>query len=236
MKKKRLAQVDAILFAEKYYKEQYLGIATYKEDVLNYPFLKEEPSEVEKYDVPTLVYAGAIHEIRGFKEMLGVASILKQRGHVFQLIIIGQVPERLRTWSANYVEAHGLKSCVQLKGRLDLEALNHYYEKSHIGLALLHPEPNYVKSLPTKLFEYMSFGLPYLASDFPLWRELMMDSASGIPVDVGDVSGIADTIEELLNEPEMYKRYVVDGRNEHISHYNWQHEAEKLLQTYDMLF
>lgn len=236
VEKKRLAQVDAILFAEQYYKEHYVDVAVQKEDVLNYPFLKEELAVDDKFDVTTLVYAGAIHEIRGFKEMLGVASMLRQRGHVFQLLIIGQVPEHLRVWSADYLETKGLEGMVQLKGRLDLDALNGYYEKSDIGLALLHPEPNYLKSLPTKLFEYMSFGLPYVASDFPLWRELMMETGSGIPVDVKDISGIADAIELLLHEQGMYTDYMENGRRAHISRFNWQHEADKLLETYQLLF
>ncbi|KGL46078.1 glycosyltransferase [Listeria sp. SHR_NRA_18] len=234
--KKRLAQVDTILFAEKYYKANYLDIVVPKEDVLNYPFLKEEVDATDKFEVMTLVYAGAIHEIRGFKEMLEVASMLKQRGHDFQLLIIGQVPERLQEWAASYLEANGLEKVVYLKGRLDLERLNHYYEKSDIGLALLHPEPNYLKSLPTKLFEYMSFGLPYVASDFPLWRKLMEDSGSGTPVNVKDIAEIVGAIEELLSQSETYMNYVENGRYEHVSRFNWQHEEKKLLNAYELLF
>lgn len=234
--KKRLAQVDTILFAEEYYKAHYLDITTYKEDVLNYPFLKEELDSSSKFDVTTLVYAGAIHEIRGFKEMLEVASMLKERGHVFQMLIIGRVPERLREWSAEYLKKHELGNYVRLKGRLDLDTLNQYYEKSDIGLALLHSEPNYLKSLPTKLFEYMSFGLPYVASDFPLWRKLMMDSGSGIPADVKDISEVVDAIEILLNKSQIYVNYMENGRNVHVSRFNWQHEEKKLLQAYELLF
>ncbi|WP_244266272.1 glycosyltransferase [Listeria rocourtiae] len=234
--KKRLTQVDAILFAEEYYKEHYLDIATKKEDVLNYPFLKEELDVSSKFELTTLVYAGAIHEIRGFKEMLEVARILKQRGHIFQLLIIGQVPEHLWEWSADFLEKNNMVHYVKLTGRMDLETLNQYYEKSDIGLALLHPEPNYLKSLPTKLFEYMSFGLPYVASDFPLWRKLMEDSGSGVPVDVRDVSKVADAIEILLNEQETYVKCMENGREAHVSQFNWQYEAKKLLQAYELLF
>ncbi|MBC1760849.1 glycosyltransferase [Listeria ivanovii] len=234
--KKQLAKVDLLLFAEKYYKENYLDISTMKTDILNYPFLNKQLDDEAKYPVPTLIYAGAIHEIRGFKEMLELARILHERGCVFQMFIIGQVPERLTEWSSAYTKLHHLESIVQLKGRLDLESLNQYYKKSHIGLALLHPEPNYLRSLPTKLFEYMSFGLPYVASDFPLWCELMTDSGSGIPVSVLDVSGIADKIAILLNEQEKYRDFVINGRSAHGTHYNWEIEAKKLLQTYQILF
>lgn len=80
-----LQKVSAIVFAEAYYKENYRDVSTAQVDIYNYPFL-QQPVSAEKYEIPTLIYAGAIHEIRGFKEMLEVARLLKKgRIHISTL-------------------------------------------------------------------------------------------------------------------------------------------------------
>ncbi|MBC2320706.1 glycosyltransferase family 4 protein [Listeria booriae] len=230
--KKMLQKMNAVIYAEKYYKENYESLTTKQMDIYNYPFL-QEPTDMLKYEKQTLIYAGAIHEIRGFKEMLAVAKLLKKANNDFQLLIIGKVPQRLEIYAEQFIQKHDLEDEVKLLGRLDLHELMTYYAKSHIGLAILHPEANYLRSLPTKVFEYMSVSLPYVLSNFESYGRLVEETKSGYVVDPLSPDEIASQIQVLLDNPSTQAELGANGYKQHVANFNWSVEERKLGELYD---
>jgi glycosyltransferase involved in cell wall biosynthesis len=71
-----------------------------------------------------------------------------------------------------------------------------------VGLALLHDTPIYRYEIPTKLYEYMAAGLPFVASDLPSNRELVETVPAGLLVDPLDADAVHQAISSLLNDPE----------------------------------
>ncbi|MBC1435194.1 glycosyltransferase family 4 protein [Listeria rocourtiae] len=232
--RKMLQEMSAVVYAENYYKENYETLMTKQVDIYNYPFLQKK-IEMVKYEVPTLIYAGAIHEIRGFKEMLAVAKLLKQANYHFQLLIIGKVPERLEDYAEKFMSENDLSEEVKLVGRLDLHELMTYYTKAHIGLALLHPEANYLRSLPTKVFEYMSVSLPYVLSNFKSYEELVNETKSGYTANPLDPGEIMTQIQVLLDNPQEQLELGVNGYKQHVARFNWSVEERKLGELYDVI-
>ncbi|MBC1457149.1 glycosyltransferase family 4 protein [Listeria newyorkensis] len=232
--KKMLQKMSAVIYAEKYYKENYETLTVKQLDIYNYPFL-QETLEIEKYEIPTLIYAGAIHEIRGFKEMLAVAQLLKKDNYHFQLLIVGKVPERLDAYAKQFLHENDLADKVKLVGRLDLHELMTFYAKSHIGLAILHPEANYLRSLPTKVFEYMSVSLPYVLSNFDSYERLVAETKSGYAVNPLVPSEIAAQVKVLLDTPEKQTELGTNGYRQHVANFNWSIEERKLGELYEGL-
>src|SRR5439155_17328620 len=108
-------------------------------------------------------------------------------------------------------------------------------QSSRVGLVLFHPEPNHVEAQPNKMFEYMSAGLPVLASRFPLWESLIRDADSGLCVDPLDPSEIAAAMTFLLDSPQRAAEMGARGRAAVASSYNWDVEAPKLIELYRAL-
>ena len=97
------------------------------------------------------------------------------------------------------------------------------------------PTPPHVHALPTKLFEYMGAGLPIIASDFPLWREIIQDQNCGMLVDPTNVTAIAAAIDWMYQHPEEARLMGENGRRAIQSKLNWEAEAKTLHKVYDAL-
>ena len=112
-----------------------------------------------------------------------------------------------------------------------MKALSH----SIAGLVVLHPTPAYIDSLPIKMFEYMLAGIPVIASDFPLWREIINDNHCGILVDPFKPEETAQAIQWIVDHPEEAEQMGKNGRRAVEKTYNWSQEANHLLTLYKTL-
>ena len=120
-------------------------------------------------------------------------------------------------------------------GKLNRKEVNELYGKARLGLVILLPAHNYVESLPIKMFEYMAAGLPFVASDFPLWKKIVEENNCGICVNPRDTNDVSEACRFLLDNPEKGQEMGCKGRELVMKKYNWNVEEEKLLEFYKNL-
>jgi glycosyltransferase involved in cell wall biosynthesis len=200
------------------------------EVIQNWPRLDEvAPSPVEYGSRPCqIAYVGALTEVRGLLEMVDAVNLLPPELDV-KLALAGTFgPASLEEEVARR-DRHRRVSVLGQLGRADVHAL---FARSRVGLVVLHPTPQFLGTQSVKLFEYMAAGIPFVASEFPNWRELGGET-SGLYVDPLDPKAIAAAIEWLIRHPEDAAEMGRQGRSRAESQFSWEAEGRRLLRLYD---
>ncbi len=176
------------------------------------------------------VYAGGITRERGLLQMLRALALVPD--HRASLHLLGAFNSPKLEGEAQ-AEPGWLK--VKFLGWADRAQIVSELTSASAGLVLLHPTPQYVISYPVKMFEYMAAGLPVIASDFPLWREIVDGAGCGLLVDPMDPRAIAEAMQWIIDHPEEAAEMGRRGRAAVEHTYNWEAESTKLVELYRRL-
>lgn len=134
------------------------------------------------------------------------------------------------TLANNYKETQQKKWFY--KGILNREKVERLYSICDVGVCISKKTRNNFYALPTKLFEYMRAGLPIVASEFPLWKEIIQGANCGVCVNENNLEDICSKINYLLDHPEEASILGKNGQHAVKQKYNWSIEEKKLLQVY----
>lgn len=223
-------KLDAIVTATPYIRNKFQSINKRVIDVNNFPIIGELISEKNnEKTLKSVCYIGGMAEIRGLKEM--VSAMAHARPDI-NLILAGKLENGVLQKALNAMPAWSKVSAV---GFLNREEIKEVYQKSFAGLVVLHPVVNYLDALPVKMFEYMSAGLPVIASNFPLWKTIIEGEDCGVCVNPLNPAEIAEAINYLYDNPDIARRMGRNGQKAVIEKYNWQQEEQKLLRLYQRL-
>lgn len=179
-----------------------------------------------------VVYIGAISYMRGITELIDAVELVNNKGYKTLLHLAGTFsPLEI----SHVISAKDDWRFVKYYGQIDRKDLVKLLETVKIGIVLFHPAKNHINSQPNKLFEYLSAGIPIIVSDFPLWRELVVESKCGLAVNPLDVKAIADAIIYLFEHPDQAAEMGKRGRSLICDKYNWDIESSKLTETYNKI-
>ncbi len=197
--------------------------------VKNYPILKEF-TVFDAAKEKQVCYVGGITKIRGIQEMVDAVEDTDIR-----LALAGSFDTS--ELEASVKASKGFKN-VDYYGKVGREKVAEILSRSIAGLVVLYPEPNYINSLPIKMFEYMAAGIPIIFSDFDFWKKLAMkdeESVCGIAVDAQNVDQIREAIKFIVDHPEKAEEWGRNGIRLANEVYNWKAEEAKLLELYKSL-
>jgi len=205
-------------------------------DIKNYPVVQnlknfKNQNESKKNDFFTLIYAGGLSRLRGIKEIIQSLNFVSPK-YPIRLQLLGEFDDkifeqeirRLKKWEK-----------VDFLGWVPQKETIKHLSGAGIGLVCFWPEPNHINAMPNKIFEYAIAGLPIIASNFPLWKEIIEGNNCGICVNPLNPKEIAKAIEYLIEHPNEAKIMGENGRKAVLEKYNWENESKKLLEVYEEL-
>jgi glycosyltransferase involved in cell wall biosynthesis len=222
---RRCREFVAIVAATPTIRDKYQKMHGRVVNINNFPMAEEIPP-VHAWSTKerSVCYVGGICRIRGIIEI--ISSLSLTRGPMVLHLAGG--------FSDSEGVVRGLPGWERVisYGHLGRDGVRGIFDKSLAGLILLHPEKNHIEALPTKMFEYMSAGIPVIASDFPLWRDIIEGENCGVCVDPLDPSAIARAIDMLANNRSLAEKMGNNGRRSVVERYNWFLEEKKLIKLY----
>ena len=178
----------------------------------------------------SLLYFGTLAQWQGVDlAVRAVAQICAQTPA--RLTILGASSSRQREPIAALAAKLGIADRVEIAAAVGQPELVEAIHRSFAVLAPLALNDRNIQQgcCPLKVLEGMAAGIPVIASDLPVVRELGEHGRHFLLVKPGSVDQIAQAVLQLRAEPELGRRLSAGARERIVSHYTWDRSGEALV-------
>ena len=220
--KKMIALITATPHISKRFKKISKNVTT----INNFPILNElnaENTNIERAN--EVCYIGGIDRIRGIIQILDALELTDN----IKLNLAGNFETKELE---DEVKLHKAWHKVNFFGFVDRKEAANILARSKAGLVTFLPASNHIFARPNKMFEYMSAGLPIIASHFEDWKTIVEKYNTGICVNPESPEEIATAILEISSNEHKVKQLGENGKKAVRDVFNWESEAQKLQKFY----
>jgi glycosyltransferase involved in cell wall biosynthesis len=219
-------KLDVVITATPFINSRFEIINKSSFNINNYPLVEEiSPELVWSEKKNEICYTGVISEVRG---IFSIIEGLKYCPNVKLNLAGNYSPFSLK----NKIVSHSAFTNIQEYGLIEREKVFEIMARSKAGIVIFHPLPNHVDAQPNKIFEYMGAGIPVIASDFKLWKEIIEGFNCGICINPLEPQKVAEAINYIFQDEERAKIMGQNGRKAVLERFNWHFEEVKLLNIY----
>lgn len=163
---------------------------------------------------------------RGVEEAIRMMPFMKDTA----LIIVGDgdiIPDM-----KNLVHDQNWQNLVYFYGKRPYRELMKFTKQADLGLSFDQPtNPNYLYSLPNKIFDYIHTHTPIVCSNVVEVVKIVNQYSLGIVIDNFEPQHLAQVIQQALTNSEQMKQWkencVIAAEKE-----NWENESQKLITFY----
>jgi len=176
-----------------------------------------------------IVFFARLTKLKGIEELLKATKIVKLSKHNVLLCIIGpQDNQEYVQYIRTLIEDLGIKENVKMLGSIqDQKDLHAEVSKARISVL-----PTYKDGMPNTITESIYLGIPVISCNTGLIPSLNEGDERIIILERGDISGLAQKILLLLENPGLREQYAEKARRYLIEKYDNKAEAKRMLRIY----
>lgn len=191
--------------------------------IRNLPVKIQFNTTIQNTNSNFIIYQGAVNEGRSFETL--IPAMLQVNCN---LLICGKGNFYEQTKQLIY--QHKLQHKIELRGYVNPEELKTITPTASIGLTLFEKTGlNQYYSLSNRFFDYIMAGIPQVCVGYPEYKAINDKYEVALLINDTDENTIANAINELLNNKELYKQLqnnCIKAREL----LNWENEEKELLQ------
>lgn len=184
---------------------------------------------------PVILHLGTASSYHQLEEMLLAFEIVHREYPEAQFLQLGKVPASDLRWLEGFLDRSGLREAVVLVPRVSFEDLGAYVPYTDVALIARQADTNANTSFATKVFDYMTFGVPIVATDLMMLRRLNSQFRVATLVDTCSPDAIAEAVLDLLRHPDLAADYSKNARAAVDLEYSWERMAARLDGVYQNL-
>ncbi len=206
----------------------HLGVDT--DRFTSYVEDRDRDQKVEqKYHLPSryLLFVGNIKPHKNIENLLKAVRILKQKGHLFPVVIVGKLFPKDGVWDRLQRESL-LGDHIKLLQEVSNEELPSLYR-----LATLTVQPSFYEGFGLPPLEAMSSGCPVIASHAASLPEVCGDAS--MYFDPHSPEEMAAKIESVMDNTGSCKEALIQKGYERIKNFCWKKTASRHLDIFKRL-
>ncbi|WEK29770.1 MAG: glycosyltransferase family 4 protein [Candidatus Pseudomonas phytovorans] len=176
---------------------------------------------------PIILYQGGLQQGRGLEKLIQAASLVPNAYFVF--IGGGRLTQALIQLSRD----SGLQDRIYFIPTVSLADLPSYTASADIGVQPIENTClNHYTTDSNKLFEYLTAGLPVVATNFPEIRKIVQRNEVGLLIPHSDPVALAAALNELVSDSALRSKFASNARIT-AHRLNWEEQEARLVQLYE---
>jgi len=197
----------------KKYLDSLLGQKENNKIFLNYHGIDFDAlPEIRKDIDDKLIFTiGRLCEQKGFPYLIEACAILRDKGHQFRCVIIGEGPDRNALTSQ--INELGLQEYVFLDGMKPQSYIFEMFNKARMFVLPCVISKNGDRDgIPNVMIESLAMLTPVISTTVSGIPEIIMDHVTGIAVEPRNSVQLAEAMIKLINHPKEAEIYASNGR------------------------
>ena len=176
---------------------------------------------------------GVVSEQRGIQYVIEALSLLKDKIHDIMLVILGD-GSYLKTLEAQ-TQKLNIEKNVLFEGWQEQSSLISYMQNTQITIIPHIKSEHTDNTSPNKLFHFMYFGKPVLASNCNYIQEIVEEENCGIIYPYDNPKELAKAIDHLYSNEKERIEMGGNGYKAIINKYNWHSTIVPMIKEYKNL-